>query len=181
MRNFNALTLAAATTLAAFAAACAAQDTGASSPQGEPLFVRDSMQNEVNPAIVAIWDVTNNAYNDDGELDASLISAEQWEGLAAQANALAAIADGMAAASELHAASEGNWATGEYEVTMDQVQANLDADPQGYRDMATSFAALSRNVAAAASAMDLQAATDLVGQMDTECAACHQQYWYAEQ
>jgi hypothetical protein len=181
MRNVTALTLATATLLAACTAASAAPDAAVSSASTEPLYVRDAMQNEVNPAIVAIWDVTNNAYNDDGELDTSLISAEQWESLAAEANALATIADGMAAASQLHAASEGNWATGEYEVPMDQVQANLDADPQGYRDMATSFAALSRNVAAAAEARDLQAATDLVGQMDSECSACHQQYWYAEQ
>ncbi len=181
MRNFNLLTLAAATALASFAAACAAQEVSASGTQAEPLFVRDAMQEEVNPAIVAIWDVTNNAYNDDGELDAALVSADQWESLARQAGVLAAIGDRMAAASQLRAASEGNWTTGGYEVPMDQVQANLDADPQGYRDMATSFAALSRNVAAAAAARDLQAATDLVGQMDSECSACHQQYWYAEQ
>lgn len=181
MRICTVLTLATATMLAACTADSAAPNAAASSAQVEPLYVRDSMQSEVNPAIVAIWDVTNNAYNDEGELDASLITAAQWHSMAEQAGLLAAIGDRMAAASELHAASEGNWTTGEYEVPMDQVQGNLDADPQGFRDMATSFAALSRNVAAAASAMDLQTATDLVGQMDTECAACHQQYWYAEQ
>jgi hypothetical protein len=182
MRAYSFLTIAAATSiLAACTADSAAPQASASNAQSAPLYVRDAMQNEVNPAIVAIWDVTNNAYNDDGELDASLISPEQWNSLAEQAGVLAAIGDRMAAASELHAASEGNWATGEYEVPMDQVQGNLDADPQGYRDMSVGFAALSRNVAAAASAMDLQAATDLVGQMDSECAACHQQYWYAEQ
>ncbi len=181
MRLCTFLTMASATLLASCTADGAGPDTSASSAQADPLYVRDVMQDEVNPAIVAIWDVTNNAYNDDGELDSSLITAAQWHSMAEQAGLLAAIGDRMAAASELHAASEGNWATGEYEVPMDQVQANLDADPQGYRDMSARFAALSRNVAAAASAMDLQAATDLVGQMDSECAACHQEYWYAEQ
>lgn len=165
-------------------AACTGQSLAPQSaeitPAPQPLYVRHIMQAEVNPAIVAIWDVSNNAYNDAGELDPALITDGQWASLTQQAEELALISDRMAAASTIRAASAGNMATGEYEVPMDNVQSFIDADPQGFRDMSADFAVLSRNLAAAGVAQDLPAAANLVGQMDGECASCHERYWYAE-
>lgn len=165
-------------------AACATQsgatgpEADATSPQG-PLYVRHAMQAEVNPAIVGIWDVTNNIFTDAGEQDPSLITDEQWASLAENAAKLAVSGERMATASDIRAAAPGNTATGEYEVPMADVQGFISADPQGFRDMSASFAALARNMEQAALAKDGTTTLDLVAQMDGECAACHAQFWYA--
>jgi hypothetical protein len=159
--------------LAAFVTPAATQDVA-------PLYVRHAMQAQINPAIVAIWDVTNNAVDDNGALDPALITPEAWTSLATAAGVLAVASDQMAAASDIRAAAPGNMATDEFEVPMDRVQTYLDADPQGFRDLSTAFAALARNLQSAAQNRDITATGALAAQMDTECAACHARYWYAE-
>ena len=54
----------------------------ASSQDAPPLDVRHAMQQEVNPAIVRIWDVTNNALDDSGNLDPALVGDEGWAQIA---------------------------------------------------------------------------------------------------
>jgi cytochrome c556 len=154
--------------------------TPAATQDQPPLYVRHAMQAEVNPAIVAIWDVTNNAIGDDGALDASLITPASWDAIATAAGALATASDHMAAASDIRAAAPGNMATDEFEVPMAQVQTYLDADPQGFRDLSAAFATLSRRLESAARARDSAATAALVEQMDTQCSTCHTRYWYAE-
>jgi cytochrome c556 len=154
--------------------------TPAATQDAPPLDVRHVMQAEINPAIVAIWDVGNNASNDEGGLDGTLMTPEGWDSLAAAAAELAASSDRMAQAGELRAASPGNMATEDYEVPMTQVQQYLDADPQGFRDLAASFATLSRSLESAAQGRDAAAAGEIVARMDTECSVCHARFWYAE-
>lgn len=154
--------------------------TTAAAPQEGPLYVRHAMQAEVNPAIVAIWDVTNNVYTDAGEQDPGLITDAQWASLAENAGKLAMVGERMAAAQDIRAASPGNMATGEYEVSMADVQSFISADPQGFRDMSANFAVLARNLETAAMGREGTVSLDLVAQMDAECSVCHAQYWYAE-
>lgn len=160
-------------TLVALAVPAATQD-------GATLDVRHTMQAEINPAIVKVWDVGNNASDDMGMLDAARMTPESWATLAEAAGELAATSERMAAATELQAASAGNMATEDYEVTMAKVQEFLDADPQGFRDLASSFAALARQLESAAQRRDVTVAGELVARMDAECAVCHERYWYAE-
>lgn len=160
--------------------ALAACVTPAATQEVAPLYVRHSMQVEVNPAIVAVWDVTNNAADDNGVLDANLMTADSWTALATAAAELAAASDRMAQASDLRAAAAGNMATDEFEVPMDRVQTYLDADPQGFRDLSASMATLARRLESAAQARDGAAAADLAAQLDLECSTCHARYWYAE-
>ena len=154
--------------------------TPAATQDVPPLYVRHAMQTEVNPAIVAVWDVTNNAIGDDGALEAALITPDAWGALARAAAALALASDHMARANDIRAAAPGNMAVDEYEVPMDRVQTYLDADPQGFRDMSASMAALARRLESAAQARDTAATGALVEQLDSECSACHTRYWYAE-
>lgn len=160
--------------------ALAACVTPAATQDGQTLDVRHVMQAEINPAIVAIWDVGNTASNDEGMLDPARMTAENWTALATAAVELAATGDRMAAATEIRAASPGNMATEDYEVTMAQVQSYIDADPQGFRDLSARFAVLARQLESAALARDATAAGELVARMDTECTICHARYWYPE-
>ena len=160
--------------------ALAACVTPAATQEVEPLYVRHAMQAEINPAIVAIWDVGNNAADDNGVLDAGKMTADTWQALATAAGQLAAASDRMATAQDIRAAAPSNMATEDYEVTMAKVQEFLDADPQGFRDLAASFASLSRQLETAAQNRDAATAGDIVARMDAECAVCHERYWYAE-
>jgi cytochrome c556 len=160
--------------------ALAACVTPAATQEVRTLDVRHVMQAEINPAIVAIWDVGNNASDDEGMLDAARMTPESWAALATAAAELAATGDRMAAATEIRAASPGNMATEDYEVTMVQVQSYINADPQGFRDLSARFAGLARQLEAAAQGRDAAAAGALVARMDTECTICHARYWYAE-
>ncbi len=148
--------------------------------ESEPLYVRHAMQAAVNPAIVAIWDVGNNAMNDTGGLDGEQMTPELWAQLASAAGDLGAAGEDMASAGNLRAASEGNMATGEYEVPMADVQRYLDGDPDGFRNLSAGFAALARELEAAANAQDAAMAGDLIARMDSECSVCHARFWYAE-
>lgn len=158
-------------------AACATTPAG---PSAEPYYVRHSMQAEVNPAIVSIWDVTNNAMDDTGALDPALIDEAGWAQIYDGAGKLASEGEKMATAENIRAAREGNTAVGEYEVPMSQVQALIDADPDGFRAHGGGFAALAIALEEAAEARDAASTGDLVAQMDGVCAACHTDFWYAE-
>lgn len=142
--------------------------------------VRHEMQAEVNPAIVAIWEVGNEASDENGGLDGARMTPATWDQLALAAARLAESSERMAAATEIRAASAGNMATEDYEVSMTTVQTYLDADPDGFRALSREFAQLSRTLETAARARDAATAGDLVARMDVECSVCHARFWYAE-
>ena len=163
--------------LAACVTPAATQDTGGIAA---PLYVRHEMQTEVNPAIVAIWEIGNAAANETGGIDGTLMTPANWDDLATAANRLAIANERMGMAADIRAASPGNVATEDYEVTMAAVQTYLDADPEGFRQLSRDFAQLSRTLETAARARDVATASDLVTRMDAECSVCHTRYWYAE-
>jgi len=141
------------------------------------LVVRTAMQQQVNPITTAMWDIGNNALNDDGEFDAAKLDDAKWTALAAEAEKLAATARTMAAASSLKAADPKNSAVGAGEVPMDKVQGRLDADPNGFRQEAALIATYADKIAAAAKIKDGKAAGDLVGGLDGVCEGCHKKFW----
>ena len=167
-------------------AGCAAQSgesataSAEAAPAAAPVFIRSTMQNDVNPAIMAIWDVTNNVYTDAGEQDPSLITEAGWAALNENAAKLARYGDAMANAGTIHSAAPGNMEVGEYEVTMEDVQTLIDRAEPAFRAMSANFATLARNLEAAAQAKDGTTAIDAAGQIDEACAACHAIYWYGE-
>lgn len=167
--------LIAAAALGVFAATACQQQ--ASSP---PADVRLAMQQEVNPAMLAIWDVGNNALDDDGGIDPAKMDAAKWDRVAAEAARLAAVGHTLADASGFLAAAPDNTDVAEGETSMAQVQAHLDGDPMGMKREAASFAAHADKLVAAAKARDAAAAGALIGEMDAVCESCHMKFWYPE-
>jgi cytochrome c556 len=143
-----------------------------------PLDVRATMQNRVNPAMLAIWDIGNNAMNDDAVLDAKLMDDDKWARIAAAAGQLSAASKDIAAANGFIAASPGNTAVDEGEITMAAVQQHLDHDPAGIKQMAAALADHAEKIATAARAKDASTAGELIGETDQVCEACHMTYWY---
>ena len=162
----------------AFVAACATT-TAATLPAGT-VDVRAAMQQQVNPAMLSIWEITNNAMNDAGGIDPSQMDAARWQQVATGADTLAASGKAMAEVTAYIAAAPGNSAVGEGEVSMAAVQRHLDSDPRLFGQMAAAFAAHSEKLAAAARSQDAAAAGDLVAQMDGVCESCHARVWEPE-
>ncbi len=148
--------------------------------QPATLDMRATMQQRVNPAMLAIWDVGNNALNDDGGIDPTLMDAGKWGQVAEAADQLAAVGTDMAGAGAFIAASPDNGEVGEGEITMAAVQQHMDADPDGLKQMAAAFADHAQRLAAAARAQDAASAGDLISEMDGVCETCHARYWYPE-
>src|SRR6187431_3084420 len=105
-----------------------------------PLDIRSTMQNRVNPAMLAIWDVGNNALDEDGGIDPKLMDDGKWARIVDAAGQLSAASKDIAAANAFIAAGPGNSEVGEGEITMAAVQQHLDADPAGLRQMAAALA-----------------------------------------
>ena len=159
--------------VAVFAVEALAQPTA-------PLDIRSTMQNRVNPAMLAIWDVGNNALSDDGGIDPKLMDDGKWARIADAAGQLAAANRDLAAAQAFIAAAPGSTEVGEGEITMAAVQQHLDHDPAGLRQMAAALADHADRIAAAARARDARTAGDLIGETDAVCETCHMTYWYPE-
>jgi hypothetical protein len=159
--------------LAFFAATAFAQ--GAS-----PLDVRREMQQHVNPAMLSIWDVTNNAVSDDGGIDPAQMDDDKWAQVAVGADRLSIAGQDMAQASAYLAAAPGNSDVADGETPMDKIQDYLDADPRGFAEAARVLADHAEQLASAARAKDPVTAGALVADMDAVCESCHAKYWYPE-
>jgi hypothetical protein len=159
--------------LALFAATALAQGAA-------PLAVRTTMTERVDPAMLGIWDVTNNAMDEDGLLDPAQLTDERWASIAAHADELAKAGRELAAADTIVAAAADDVEVGDGQVTMAHVQGKLAADTSGFRIHAGLFADHAEKIAAAARARDVAATGELVGEMDAVCESCHAVYWYGE-
>ena len=143
--------------------------------------VRATMQERVNPAMLAIWDVGNNALNDDGGIDPALMDDAKWARVAENADKIATAGHDISEAGAFIAAAADNSAVGEGEITMTAVQQHIDANPDGLKQMGAAFSDHASRLATAARAKDAKTAGDLIGEMDGVCESCHLEFWYPEQ
>ena len=168
--------LVAATALGLFAAAAFAQTAGA-------LQTRQAMVDGVNPAALAIWEVTNAAMNDEGGLDPALIDADGWSKLAEAARMLETYGKRMAEARTIVAGGP-DLVSGELPpgvASKEQIQAMIDADPAGFRAVSADMAERAAALVAAARTRDAAAAGDLASGIDGACQTCHTRYWYLQE
>lgn len=168
------LPLALATTaLACFAAAAFAQGA-------PPLEVRKEMIDAINPAALAIWDVTNAATDDDGALDPAKLSADDWARLKESAEMLAIHGQRMAEA-EVTVAGGPDLVGGELPpgvASREEIQRKIDADPDSFRTIAAEMAGQARALVAAVDARDAPKTGEIAFGIDGACQACHEQYWF---
>lgn len=150
---------------------------------GEPLHTRQAMVDGVNPAALAIWDVTNAAMNDEGGLDPALIDAEAWGKIEDAARMLETYGKRMAEA-EVIVAGGPDLVSGEVPpgvASKAQIQAMIDADPDGFRAVSADMAGQAAELVVAARTRDAAAAGDLASAIDGACQACHTRYWYLQE
>ena len=164
----------------------ATEEQAAATPfaaQDEVLDVRAAMVEGINPPALAIWDIGNNAMNDEGGLDPALIDDAAWTRLEQAAQTLATHSRRMADAQVLRAAGPDlvDGKVPEGVASREEIQAMIDANPAGFRALSAEMGRQAQAIAEAASAHDLERTGELVFGIETVCQACHQAYWYPQQ
>lgn len=146
--------------------------------------VHQAMKDVVAPQVQVIWDVSNNAMDDDGNPDASKVSAAQWQQIVEAAERVRDMSLSLALATPVVVAGpsvalqdEGNPEAS----TPAQIQAFIDADPAGFADHARKLATSAAELLAAAHAKDAAKMGDIANGIDQVCEECHTRFWYPQQ
>jgi hypothetical protein len=143
---------------------------------------RVAMVAGVNPAAVAIWDITNDAMDESGELDPVRMDDEAWARLREHAEMLEVWSRRMADAEVIRAAGPDlvGRQVPEGVASRAEIQAMIDADPAGFRAEARDLAERAKLLVEAATTRDLAAAGHRAGEIDVPCQGCHTRYWYKQ-
>lgn len=168
------------------AAACALCGCG---PQAPTPTVNESMTQVMSPEAQTIWDITSRAFNAKGDgLEASKISAADWDQLAAAGRRLRDRAQLLARASRITVAAPGEVIMGAdaahpgVKQTWDaastqQVQALIDQDRALFALRAQVLADAGDTIVKAAKTRDVAPLYRVSADMDETCDGCHQRFW----
>ena len=148
------------------------------SPQTETartVDTHEAMVRWINPAALAIWDVGNNAMGDEGGLDPARMDEAAWTKLQQAAELLEVHSRHMADAHTLHVGAHNDAIEGF--ATRSEIQAMIEADPDGFRALSRETADHARELAAAARARDVEQTAGLTEALSERCQDCHSRYW----
>jgi hypothetical protein len=160
------------------------------SPQPKTPTVNASMTQVMSPNAQTIWDITSRAFNDKGDgLVASKITPADWAQLEKAGQQLKDRATVLATAKHVTAASSGETIMGQdasppgkTKQTWDaasakQIQALIDANPEGFAQHARVLAEAGDTLVKASRTRDVKTLYAVSANMDEVCDGCHQPFW----
>jgi hypothetical protein len=167
----------------ALLAACSQKNEEQQQVQSQPTF-HDVMKDQIDKHADEVWDVTNPAVGDRGGIDPKKKTDEMWQQLAHDATAVQEGAQQIAQMDKIVVIRPGETIAdagvpGGH--SPEEVQAQIDKNPQGLRDHAANLAANMRDLVAAANARDAAKAGPIIEGLDGVCEGCHLDYWYPDQ
>jgi len=162
-------------TLALAGTALAACQTSQLPTAAGTIDTHEAMVRWVNPASLAIWDVSNSAMSESGGLDPALMNDAAWSKLLAAAQLLELHSRHMADAQILRVGAHNDELEGF--ATRAEIQTMIDADPNGFKRLSREMAEHARELAAAAAARNVQQSGGLADSLSERCQACHALYW----
>lgn len=160
----------------------AAQSAAATPAAATTVF--ESMLQTVIPSSNLIWELAGNLYADDGNIDPQKLTEAQWHQVRDAAAAMGDSARQLAEAGNIKTAPAGVKIQNEGTPGAPgaaQVQAAIDADPQGFRSEALILASLADEIATAAAVRDGVKTDDASARLADSCSTCHARYWYPDQ
>ncbi|HEV8331988.1 MAG TPA: cytochrome c [Steroidobacteraceae bacterium] len=143
--------------------------------------LHDPMKNIVAVQTQVIWDVGNQAQDDQGNPDASKLAAGDWTQIIDAAGKVRQVAQTLAQSAQVIVAAPGEKIEGEGNADAlgaKQVQAAIDAQPAEFRARSQALAASMDQIIAAAKAKDAKKLFDVSGALDQVCEDCHMKFWY---
>jgi cytochrome c556 len=131
-----------------------------------------------------IWDVGNNAQNDQGDIDPAKLTAADWTKLVGAAGKVKRAAQSLAGAAHVTAAAAGQklqdeGSPGAFKAA--DVQKVIDGQPKVMNAMAQALVSSMDEVLAAVAKHDGHKLADASGRLDEVCEACHKVFWYPNQ
>lgn len=176
--------LAAGVVLAGCGRQAAEQPAAAGQANAASFTVFGLMNGTIIPSSNRIWELAGNLYDDNGNLDASRLSEQQWVELKESAAAIAATSKILAQTAGIKAAPTGVKIQSEGEpgsLGAAEVQRLMDKDPASFSEHAMQLAAVADEIGAAAWAREAKKTDEAQTRMTEVCGACHQKFWYPEQ
>jgi cytochrome c556 len=149
-----------------------------------PADVHDLMKNVVAVQTQVIWDVSNGAQDEQGNPDASKMTAADWNKIIDAAGKVEQASQTLAKAEHVIAAAPGVKIQGEGNEGVagaKQVQAAIDKDPAEFRTRSQALATSMDQIIAAAKAKNAAKVFEVSGILDQVCEDCHQKFWYPGQ
>jgi cytochrome c' len=146
--------------------------------------LHDLMKDVVAVQAQVIWDVGNEAQDDQGNPDASKLVASDWIKIIDAGNKVRQVSQTLARMDRVVAAPPGAKLEGDGNpgaLDAKQVQAAIDANPAAFRAMSQALVVSMDQIVAAAQAKDAAKLFDVSGGLDQVCENCHMQFWYPEQ
>jgi hypothetical protein len=150
----------------------------------EPVTVHEVMLNTVDKHADELWDVTNAAIAEEGGIDPAKMDDKRWDDVARLATEVEGGAKQLAALEHPKAVKPGVKIADEDVPFGDSgasVQANLDKNPELFREYAGTLATHMHDMAEGAKKHDAAVVGPLVDQLDQVCESCHLDYWYPSQ
>ena len=147
--------------------------------------LHEIMKNEIDLRADDVWAIGNAHLDANAGIDAASMSAEDWKKLAAAAVSLQQGALDLASLKEPIVVVKPGVKIADEGVpggdSAASVQANVDKDPEGFREHANALAADMADLARAANRRDAATAGPIVNQLDSVCESCHLEFWYPSQ
>jgi hypothetical protein len=149
-----------------------------------PANLHDLMKDVVAVQAQVVWDVSNEAQDEDGNPDASKLAAGDWTKIADAGEKVRQVAQMLGQSENVVVAAPGVKLEGEENPGSwgaKQVQASIDANPAQFRAYSKALAASMEQIAAAAKTRNAAKLADVAGALDQVCETCHEKFWYPQQ
>jgi cytochrome c556 len=157
----------------------------AATPAATTPNLHDLMKKIVAVQAQVIWDVGNQAQDDEGNPDASKLKSADWTRIVTAGAQVRQVAQTLAKSDHIMASAPGQKIDGEGAApeapTAKQVQGYLDANPQVFRAFARALSGSMDQVVAAAQAKNVMKLAEVSGNLDQICEDCHVKFWYPNQ
>jgi len=167
---------------ALIAASVCALATAADPAKSLTLF--EAMKDTVVPKTQVIWDITNAAQDDVGNVSAKALKAGDWAKIASAAQATSGAMRSLLAQQRVIAAPPGKKIQGEGTpgaFGAREVQKTIDASPAAFAAFSKQLLAAMDGIVAATKARDAAKVGSVAGELDGICEACHKVFWYPQQ
>jgi hypothetical protein len=152
--------------------------------EGGVVNLHTEMHDHVAPQAQVIWDITNNALDDEGNLSAAKVKPQDWARMVSAGGELEASLGRLAKGGAITVRTSNQKLQDEDAPTgtkAAQIQSDIDGDKVTFRAAAATFAQLGRQMKDAAAKQDAKTLGAIAGQLDSACEGCHKAYWYRDQ
>jgi len=140
-----------------------------------PIDVHEAMTEWIDPAAVIVWSIGSRAMSEASGSRETRMDDKSWSSLAAASEQLALSARRLANGTTIRVGAHNDDLEGF--TSGPEIQAMIDADPDGFRRLALEAAAKSEDLTVAARMKDIQKSQELTKSLYDNCRACHSRYW----